>query len=187
MKIAQILELDVGMKGITCQGAVTWSNKPKNITGTSNGKDYSFWSQFIVVEDNTGKIGVSITVEEDQRSVTKGDEVTVEKAELKEYTNNDGDKCLKLQGKLYSKGRQDAQQCTQQATQRPKAPQVGNNDIEVRKCVVCAYLAGGTRPLSEDVDYWIKYIETGIDASLPENVNTGDADGRPATDDDVPY
>ncbi len=188
MKIAQIKQLDVGMKGITCSGEVAWAGESKNITGTSNGKDYDFWSQFIVVKDggsDADKIGVSIIVE-NGIIAKKGDSVTIESAELKSY-QKEGKAVLKLQGKLYSKAGQGAQQGTQQAAQATNASQVGNNDIEVRRCVVCAYLASGIQPLVEDIEYWIKYIETGIDASLPENTNTGDADERPATDDDVPY
>ena len=175
MNIAQIMNLDVGMKGITCSGKITWANKPKNITGTSDsGNDYDFWSQFIVIEDNTGKIGVSITVETDQDSVKKGDMVTVEKAELQEYRNKDNEPTLKLQGKLqYPAGQntlQNAQQDTQQTRQATKAPQTQSNaptwqplDREhVEKDVICALLASRKRPEPEEVKMWTDYIMDGI-------------------------
>jgi hypothetical protein len=32
--------------------------------------------------------------------------------------------------------------------------------------------------LIEDVEYWIEYIKTGIDASLPENTKLGQQEGK---------
>lgn len=87
---------------------------------------------------------------------------------------------------------QNTQQGTQQAAHSTKAPQTGNNDVEIRKCVTCAYLAagaGGAQMLVEEIEYWIEYIKTGIDASLPDNkpIKNQSEDQRPATDNDVPY
>lgn len=190
MNIAQIRQLDVGMKNITCSGEVTWAGEHKNITGTTaGGKDYDFWSQFIVVKDDTDKIGVSISLETDESGAKKGDKIAIEKAELVEYTDKNGDSQLKLQGKVVSARSQSTSGASQNRSQSTKAPQQGNNDVEIRKCVVCAYLAGGSRPLVEDVEYWMEYINTGVDASLPENVNKEyvGGDSPKATDEDIPW
>lgn len=86
-----------------------------------------------------------------------------------------------------TKTSQDSQQALSQPAGATKAPQQGNNDIEIRKSVVCAYLASGKRPLAEDVEYWMRFIGTGIDASLPDNVNPENTDERTAQDSDVPW
>ena len=118
MNIAQIRQLDIGMKGIACSGKVTWVNEAKNIVGTSGaGNDYDFWSQFIVIKDDTDKIGVSVTIESDERSVRKGEIITIENAELQEYIK-DGKSNLKLQGKV----RTVSPQNTQQAPSPPAQP-----------------------------------------------------------------
>lgn len=203
MNIAQIMDLDVGMKGITCSGRVTWANEPKNITGTTNqGKDYDFWSQFIVIEDTNGKIGVSIAVETDQRSVKKGDTVTVEKAELKEYVK-DGEPKLKLQGKLQSPAGQntpqDTSQASQNASESTKPPRTQSNapawqalDREfVQKDVICALLASRKRPEPKEVKIWTDYIMDGIhpDSKPQSNANPDYVgDDPPRKDEDgIPF
>lgn len=203
MNIAQILDLDVGMKGITCSGKITWANEPKNITGTSgSGKDYSFWSQFVVIEDFDGvKIGVSLIVETDQ-SAKEGDTITVEKAELKEYIK-DGEPKLKLQGKLqYQAGQNPAQDSSQspqqsaQATNPPQADKVAPawqplDREHVEKDVICALLAARNRAKPEDVKIWTDYIMNGVHPDIkPQTQNNpdyvGDNPPKPK-DDDVPY
>lgn len=82
---------------------------------------------------------------------------------------------------------QDTCQSPPQPAGATKAPQQVNNDVEIRKCVVCAYLASGNRPLAEDVEYWMRFIGTGIDASLPQNVNPENTNERAAQDNDVPW
>jgi len=86
-----------------------------------------------------------------------------------------------------TKGSQSTPQKPPQPAQRPNAPKQGSNDVEIRKSVVCAYLCTGTKPLVENIEYWIKYIKTGIDASLPQGVNPKyEGDDWPAQDSDVP-
>lgn len=87
---------------------------------------------------------------------------------------------------------QNAQQGTQQPAQSTNPPQPDNWDVVLRTRVVCAYIASGKKPLVEDIEYWMKYCKTGIDASLPQNVNPKYAGGepeddRPAKDGDVPF
>lgn len=191
MNIEQIMDLDVGMKGITCKGKVTWANKPKNITGTSDsGNDYDFWSQFIVIEDATGKIGVSITVEEDQCSPKKGDMVTIEKAELQEYYNKDNEPTLKLQGKLQNDS-QEAQQAPQRLAQTMKAPQRQDNSLnreQVRSDVICAIIASRHIPESKEVEKWVNVIMNPHNKpQYKANPNyVGDDPPKPK-DDDIPF
>ena len=197
MNIAQIMDLDVGMKNITCSGKVAWANEPKNIKGTSgSGNDYDFWSQFIVIEDSSGgKIGVSITVEADQSSVKKGDMVTVEKAELKEYVKN-GESMLKLQGKLQYPTRQSAPQSPQQPAQRPNVPQAQDTKPHVRAAVrldiLCAMLSGGIAVDYPEVSRHTEFVISGKiapDVSAPMRNNpdyVGDDPPAPV-DDDIPY
>lgn len=66
---------------------------------------------------------------------------------------------------------QDSPSTPQNAPQSTNAPQTGNN-IEIRKSVVCAYIAAGAagaQMLVEEIEYWMEYIKTGVDKSLPEN------------------
>ena len=66
-------------------------------------------------------------------------------------------------------GSQDSPQSPQNEPESTNAPQQGNNDVEIRKCLVCAYIPICEKPLIEDIEYWMKYIKTGTDASLPGN------------------
>lgn len=89
-------------------------------------------------------------------------------------------------------GQQGAQQPAQSTNPQYNAPQ-GEKEpgwgIVLRTRVVCAYIASGKEPLAEDVEYWMEYIKTGIDASLPGNKPTENQseERRPATDGDIPY
>jgi len=87
-----------------------------------------------------------------------------------------------------TKGSQNTPQAPQNAPQSTNAPKRGNNDVEIRKWVTCALLTWEKTPLVEDIEYWIKYIKTGVDASLPQNVNPKyEGDNRQAQDGDVPW
>jgi hypothetical protein len=77
---------------------------------------------------------------------------------------------------------QNNSQSPQKATQATNSPQPV--DIVLRTRVVCALLTREEKPLVEDIEYWIKYIKTGIDASLPENVNLGQQETQK---DDIPW
>ncbi len=73
---------------------------------------------------------------------------------------------------------QDNPQSPQNEPESTNAPQQGGNDVEIRKCLVCAHIAANIKPLAEDIEYWMEYIKTGKDASLPGNKN----DNSPKTD-----
>ena len=82
-----------------------------------------------------------------------------------------------------SRTSQDSPQSPQNDPGATNSPRQGNNDVEIRKCVVCAYISNGTSPLVEDIEYWMEYIKTGIDASLPNNRTS---ENRQAQDEDIP-
>jgi len=91
-----------------------------------------------------------------------------------------------------TKGSQNSQQGIQPPAQATKAPQTGDTDIEIRKSVVCAYIAAGAagaQMLVEEIEYWMEYIKTGVDATLPDNRPTENQpeDQRQAKDDDIPW
>lgn len=88
MNISQILTLDDGVSGLGCTGAVSYVKPPENKVGTKNGKDYDFWTQFIVVKDETGDIGVSLNLGDSSVGVSKGQTVLIEKGTVGSYTKD---------------------------------------------------------------------------------------------------
>ncbi len=79
---------------------------------------------------------------------------------------------------------QGSPQSPQNEPESTNPPQQGSNDVEIRKCLVCAYIPICEKPLIENIEYWMEYIKTGKDASLPGNKN----DNSPRTDQDgVPF
>lgn len=193
MNIEQIKQLDVGIKGLRCSGKVTWAGESKNIVGTNEqtGNDYDFWSQFIVVKDMTDKIGVSIIIDEDQRSLKKGDMVTIENAELKEYYKDDKP-VLKLQGKLSTNAPQDSPQGSQQPHRTTKAPQSDpETEGKVRHGLVCACIQGGMKLSIKELEGWKKYIMTGQPPDSYEGVDPAYEEARASAqsqvDDDIPF
>lgn len=107
------------------------------------------------------------------------------------YDANDGNYKAYFNSTV-AKQLQGSPQSPQKEPESTNAPRQGNNDVEIRKCVTCALLSkrGGEKPLIEDIEYWMKYIETGKDASLPGNKSEPPkTDGSPPrTDQDgVPF
>lgn len=193
MNIAQIKQLDVGMAGIGCSGQVTWAGKSEHKTGVSGGEPYDFWSQFIVIADNTEKIGVQIN-NPPPNGVAKDDTVTIEKAKLKSYIDKDNKTVLKLQGKLaIDRPPQEAQQPPQQAAQRPNSAKPDWDAIaegKVRHGLVCAYIQAGKEPMVAEVNYWMEFIVTGK-APLPPSNQPESLDyakeGSQSSGDEVPF
>jgi hypothetical protein len=147
----------------------TWGNKYQNITvQTAQGE----------IEGRKGS-----KTEYTQNDIGKQIKWVCEKARNKRGEYN---KFSMLPDPRYAS--QDTPQSSPQAAQATNASQSAPQDVEIRKCVTCAFLAIGTRPLIENIEYWMKYIETGIDASLPENKSVeNQPEDRRATDEDVPY
>lgn len=97
MKISGIDELDIGMSNIEIEGEVTYTEVPEHREGVSKkGKKepYNFWSQFIVVDDGTGKMGCNVSVKDEDDGLTKGVIARV-KGKLKEWEGK-----RSIQGKL---------------------------------------------------------------------------------------
>ncbi len=86
------------LSGLNLTGVLRYVGPESHKTGTKDGRDYDFWSQFIVIEDATGKIGADKTG--DKESVipqsAKGKQVVVEGAKTKLYPDKD----KKIQRKL---------------------------------------------------------------------------------------
>jgi len=97
--IKTVLELEPGVSNIGIEGEVTYAMTPRNVTGDNEKGHYDFWSQFIVIEDETGKIGCSISIEKEEYKLVKGVVARV-KGKLEEYKNKNGETVRKLKGKL---------------------------------------------------------------------------------------
>jgi hypothetical protein len=103
MKIAQIKTLDVGMSKISCSGKITWTGKKRDVPAgtTKGGKPYNaFSSQFVVIQDDTDKIGVDVSLATDSNPLPKDQTINLENCTLKSYVGDDGQTSLKLSGRL---------------------------------------------------------------------------------------
>jgi len=98
MKINTVLnekETDVGISNIEIEGEVTYTEVPEHrISPPDAKKEYDFWSQFVVIDDGTGKIGCSVSVKDKDDGITKGAIARV-KGKLTEWQGK-----RKIQGKL---------------------------------------------------------------------------------------
>jgi len=99
MKIKGIDNLDVGMSNIEIEGEVTYTMAPRFVEGDNDRGHYEFYSQFVVIKDETGEIGCSITIEKEEHKLVKGVVARV-KGKLEEYKNKKGEMVKKIQGKL---------------------------------------------------------------------------------------
>jgi len=99
MKISGIDNLDVGMSNIEIEGEVTYIMAPRKVEGDNDKGHYEFYSQFVVIEDETGKIGCGISVEKEEHQLAKGVIARV-KGKLEEYKDKKGQMVKKIQGKL---------------------------------------------------------------------------------------
>ena len=99
MKISGIDNLDVGMSNIEIEGEVTYTMAPRFVEGDNDKGHYEFYSQFVVIEDETGKIGCSVSIEKEEHKLAKGVIARV-KGKLEEYKDKKGQTVRKIQGKL---------------------------------------------------------------------------------------
>ena len=89
------------LSGISLTGSLKYVGKEENKKGTKDGRAYDFWGQFIVIEDDTGKIGArksGDTKEDVFPQSAKGKQVTVEGAKTTIYKDNKGEMQRKLTG-----------------------------------------------------------------------------------------
>jgi len=105
MKISGIANLDVGMSNIEIEGKVTYEKAPRHIEGDNERGHYDFYSQFVVIDDGTGKIGCNVSIEKEEYRLKKGVMARV-KGKLEEYKDKNGEmqKSLKCSLVGISKG-----------------------------------------------------------------------------------
>ena len=99
MEIKGIDNLDVGMSNIEIEGEVAFEMSPKHIEGDNERGHYDFYSQFVVIDDGTGKIGCGVSIEKEEYRLKKGVVARI-KGKLEEYKDKKGEMVKKLQGKL---------------------------------------------------------------------------------------
>lgn len=78
-------KLDEGTANVLVKGKVTYTLPPKHVVSPKEAqKQYDFWSQFIVIEDSTGSMGINVTFghEEDKRGK---DDIVGVKGEIHKY------------------------------------------------------------------------------------------------------
>jgi len=105
MKISGIDNLDIGMSNIEIEGKVTYEKAPRHIEGDNDKGHYDFYSQFVVIDDGTGKIGCNVTFGKEEYKLEKGVIARV-KGKLEEYKDKNGEmqKSLKCSLVGISKG-----------------------------------------------------------------------------------
>lgn len=147
MNIAQILTLPDGISGIDCSGIATYVQPIVNRKGTTDGRDWSFWTQFIVLKDKTGDIDVSLNLgEESYLAVVKGDTIFVEKGTVSSYKDKKDKLRKSLQASLVVSGAPpQGREAPQQGRQAPKPPQTGQSSDPALTARLTAAMCGATR------------------------------------------
>ena len=183
MKINTVLtEVNVGASNIDIEGEVVYTDNPEHKVGEGKKGHFDFWSQWVVIKDETGSLGCSLGLTDPKYKIEKG-VISRIKGKLKEW---EGKKSL-TNGKLIgiSKGGKeiDVQQKVaeeyfeEKAKEMPKiepvkAP-VENNiweakDLRIaRECAVKAVTELAVAKIIEGKDYFsfantiVKYIYNG--------------------------
>jgi hypothetical protein len=194
MNIAQIKQLDVGMSGIVCTGNVGYLGDIQRKTGTYDGRDYNFLTQFITIKDSTDEIGANLRIR-DGLVLLKGQKVTIEKAILQSYIKN-GETRLSLRGTVQENAQTQPQppQAPQQAAQGTQVKEPDWDAIaegKVRHGLVCAYIQGGTEPLIDNLEKWKTYIMTGHHpdkvAEPDQSITEPEQQTQTNPEDDIPF
>ncbi|NVM22876.1 MAG: hypothetical protein HWN68_13975 [Desulfobacterales bacterium] len=98
--IKELLDYDLKafkmFSDISLEATVTRALKAKERKGTKDGRDYHFFSQFVVINDGTADIGLDFTVGRVEETLAKGNKIRIEKAKAAIYQ----DKNDKTQRKL---------------------------------------------------------------------------------------
>jgi len=90
MKINGINNLDVGMSNIEIEGSITYTKDPRHVEGDNERGHYDFWSQFIVIDDGTGKIGCNCSIAKEEYMLKVGVVAKV-KGKLEQYEDKNGE------------------------------------------------------------------------------------------------
>ncbi len=164
-----------GQSGINLTGILRYVGPESHKTGTKDGRPYDFWSQFIVIEDATGKIGADKTG--DKESVipqsAKGRQVVVEGAKTKLYKDKKGEMQRKLiKGKITLK-EQESKETVPEGTKKgydglPDGRYVVSREewarkdrILNRKAIVEALIGAGQRfkpDVVDEAEGWFDWI-----------------------------
>ncbi len=151
MNIEQIQTLDDGVSGVSAVGTVTYTKPAVNRVGDKDGRHYDFWSQFVVIKDASGEMGVHLTVGAGEE-VFNGQQIAVEKGKVGSYYYDKTHIRKTLSGSLVSgqSSVHQGQQAPQQPRQAPNVPlrppqqarpQIGVSDAE-RHSSICRQRAG---------------------------------------------
>ena len=73
MNIAAISKLDEGVSGLKLAGILKYVKPAKHVHGTKNGKEYSFYTQFTIIEDDSGDIPVILKHNAETDALTRDD------------------------------------------------------------------------------------------------------------------
>ena len=171
MKIGTIFTECDENDNVNTRGTVGYASNSVYKEGTTNGRDWSFWGQFVVLKDETGEIGVSLALNQEQ-GVQKGDAIGVQ-GKYVSYTNNKNETAWKIQGKITA-----PQQANKPATAAPAAKPTGisTNDSIIRQCAgkcVARLVAGNIVAIEDrftEAKMWVDFFK-GNDtpkAKLPE-------------------
>lgn len=181
MNIATILTLDDGVSGIECSGIVTYVKPAAHKVSTNPNKPYDFWTQFVIIKDATGDIGVNLNLgAEGYLAVEKGKRIAVEKGLVQSYTDNKGNLRKSLRANLVMPGEpvqggppappkaQQGPQQARQSTNAPKPDQFPLSSIErqVAAKAACERFAGYMDITDEAILEFAQkiayFIETGL-------------------------
>lgn len=99
MQISGIDNLDIGMSNIEIEGKVTYEKVPRHVEGDNERGHYDFYSQFVVIDDGTGKIGCNVSIEKEEYRLEKGIMARV-KGKLEQYKDKNGETQKSLKGSL---------------------------------------------------------------------------------------
>ena len=95
LNIRQIREFSPeDVPSVTFEGKVGYVGTAKRKTSPPGAeREYDFWSQFITVEDDTDKVGVSLAIKTDEKSLNetdKGRQVKITNGKLRDYQDKNG-------------------------------------------------------------------------------------------------
>jgi len=99
-KIDFAKQLDTGTSNVEIEGKVTYAKDPINWkSAPSDKRQYDFWIQWLYLQDDTGSIGVSISIGKEEDKITQGDMIKV-KGKIEEWQDRNGAVQKKLVGRL---------------------------------------------------------------------------------------
>ena len=135
MKIAKLKELDVGVSGVKVSGDVTYVKLAKNWIGEKNGRKYNFWSQFVVIEDDTGSIGCNLTFPKEENSLVEGSATNITiRGKVDEYRDNNGEIQKSLSNGRVVRNKEEKKETAGEKTNNTK----GNELHIARECAIKA-------------------------------------------------